>query len=343
MRTVWVMLLALAVAACARSGQVRLNGAGATFPYPLYSRWVEEYKAVAPDTRINYQSIGSGGGIRQLLEGTVDFGASDAPMNSDEFGKAPGPIVHIPTTLGAVVVVYNVPQVKEGLKLTPELLAGIFLGRVKTWNDPALVQANPGEKLPDLPIAVVHRSDGSGTTAVFTEYLAAVSPDWKAKVGVGKSVEWPLGLGGKGNEGVTGQVKTTPGALGYTELAYARQTQLAVAQLRNRAGRFVTPAIESISAAAAGVKDIPEDLRVSIVDAPGDGAYPISAFTYILAYEEQPDPARGAALAKFLWWAVHEGQRFGPDLDYAPLPPEIVKRTEARLRLLKSAGKPLVD
>jgi phosphate transport system substrate-binding protein len=321
---------------------IDLQGAGATFPFPLYSKWVSEYQKVDPRVRINYQSIGSGGGIRQITAKTVDFGASDAPMNAEELAKMPGPVVHIPTTLGAVVVAYNLPGVSE-LKLSPEVLTGVFLGDIKTWNDKKLAALNPGVKLPKDPIAVAYRSDGSGTTAVFTEYLSKVSPSWKTKVGAGKSVKFPVGMGAKGNEGVAGQLKTSPGTIGYVELAYAKQTNLTYASIRNQAGKFVAPALEGISAAAASVvASMPDDLRVSIVDAPGEATYPISAFTYVLLYQDQADATKGKALAQFLWWAVHEGESFGPALSYAPLPPEVVTKVEAKLRALRAGGQALL-
>lgn len=321
---------------------IDLQGAGATFPFPLYSKWVAAYDSVDPRVRINYQSIGSGGGIRQIIERTVDFGASDAPMTDEELAKAPGKIVHIPTTLGAVVVSYNAPGV-TALRLSPDVLARIFLGEIEAWNDPAIAALNPDVKLPAQAITVAYRSDGSGTTAVFTDYLARVSPAWKERVGAGKSVKFPTGLGAKGNEGVAGQLKTTPGTIGYIELAYAKQTGLAVATLQNRAGKFVDATLESISAAAGSVADdMPEDLRTSIVDAPGEGAYPIAAFTYILVYENLSDATKGRALAQFLWWAVHEGQQLGPPLHYAPLPQPVVARVEAKLRGLKSNGQALL-
>jgi phosphate transport system substrate-binding protein len=327
----------------AAGGELELQGAGATFPYPLYSKWIAEYQKIDPQVRINYQSIGSGGGIRQILERTVDFGASDAPMTEAELGKARAKLLHIPMTLGAVVVTYNVPGVSARLRLSPEVVAGIFLGELKTWNAPPIAALNPEAKLPATAITVVHRSDGSGTTAVFTEYLAKVSADWKSKVGAGKSVKFPLGLGAKGNEGVSGQVKTTPSSIGYVELAYAKQTGLAYAALRNRAGAVLEPTPENIAAAAASVaSSMPEDLRVSIVDAPGEKAYPISAFTYILVYEDQGDARKGKALAQFLWWATHDGQKLGPPLDYARLPAAILPKVEASLRKLEAGKKPLL-
>jgi phosphate transport system substrate-binding protein len=326
----------------AAPANIDLQGAGATFPYPLYSKWVAEYQKVDARVRVNYQSIGSGGGIRQITERTVDFGASDAPMSDEELAKAPGKLLHIPTTLGAVVVSYNVPGL-TGLQLSPEVIAGIFLGDIKTWNDAKIKKLNPSAKLPKDPIAVAYRSDGSGTTAVFTQYLSAISPTWKEKVGAGKSVKFPTGLGAKGNEGVAGQLKTTPGSIGYVELAYAKQTDLAYATVQNQAGKFVEPSLEGISAAAsAAVASMPDDMRISIVNAAADAAYPISAFTYILVYEDQKDAVKGKALAEFLWWGTHDGQKLGPPLHYATLPPEVVAKVEAKLRALKAAGQTLL-
>ncbi len=343
---------AVAVSACivgaiagnaAAAGNVDLQGAGATFPYPLYSKWIAEYGKLDPAVRINYQSIGSGGGIRQITERTVDFGASDVPMTDAELAKAPAKLLHVPMTLGAVSVVYNVPGVGGGLKLPADVVAGVFLGEIAAWNDPKIAAINPDVTLPNQPITVAYRTDGSGTTGVFTEYLSKVSPTWKEKVGAGKSVRFPVGLGAKGNEGVAGQVKTSPGTIGYVELAYAKQTGLTSAAIQNRAGRFADPSLEGITAAAAGVAAvIPEDLRVSIVDAPGDAAYPISSFTYILVYEEQQDATKGTALAKFLWWAIHDGQKLGPPLDYAPLPVEVVARIEGKLKSLRTGSGPLL-
>ena len=321
---------------------IELQGAGATFPFPLYSKWMAEYQKANENVRINYQSIGSGGGIRQITERTVDFGASDAPMKDEELAKAPGKLIHIPTTLGAVVIAYNLTGV-PGLKLSPEVISGIFLGEITKWNDAKIKKLNEGVKLPGDAIAVAYRSDGSGTTAVFTEYLAKVSPKWKDKVGAGKSVKFPVGMGAKGNEGVAGQLKITPGTVGYIELAYAKQTGLSFASVKNASGQFIEPGAAGTSAAAAGaVASMPDDMRVSIVDAPGETAYPISSFTYILVYEEQPDATKGKALAQFLWWAVHEGQAFGTALHYAPLPAEVVSKVEVKLKALKAGGQVLL-
>ncbi len=319
-----------------RGDGLLVNGAGATFPFPLYSKWFAEYNKLHPDIKFNYQSIGSGGGVKQITERTVDFGASDAPMNDAELGKAPG-ILHVPTVLGAVVPVVN--GAPDGVRLTPELLADAFLGKVARWNDPRIAAANPGAKLPDAAIVIVHRSDGSGTTAVFTDYLAKVSPEWKAKVGAGKSVKWPVGLGGKGNEGVTGLVKSTPGALGYVELAYAHQNKLPMVSMKNAAGEFVVASVASTTAAAAGTA-MPPDFRVSITDAKGKGAWPIASFTYLLVYKEQSDDAKGRAMVHFLWWAIHDGQALAGALDYAPLPAPVVKQVEATLGAITVQGKP---
>ncbi len=328
---------ALAVPRGASAQSLLITGAGATFPYPLYSKWFSTYHDLHPELSFNYQSIGSGGGIQQLTAGTVDFGASDAPLTDEEWKKIPD-VVHIPTVLGAVVVTYNVPV--GGLRLTPDALAGIFLGKITRWNDPAIAAANPGEKLPDTAIAVMHRADGSGTTNIFTDYLSKVSPDWKQKVGMGKSVKWPTGLGGKGNEGVTALVKQMPGAIGYVELAYAKQNKLPAAALRNRAGSFVLPSIESTSAAAAGV-ELPPDFRVSVTDAAGKDSYPIASFTYLLVHKNSTDPQKGPALVQFLWWAVHDGQKYAAPLDYAPLPQPVVAKVSKVIEGLTVGGKPV--
>jgi phosphate transport system substrate-binding protein len=300
-----------------------LTGAGATFPYPLYSKWFNEY-ATKTGVKINYQSIGSGGGIRQLSEQTVDFGATDAPMSDAELAKAKGgPVLHIPTVLGAVVIIYNLPGLTQPLNLSGETIAAMFQGQITRWNDARIAAQNPGAALPATDILVVHRSDGSGTSYVFTDYLAAVSPAWAAKPGKGKEVQWPVGLGAKGNEGVAGQVKQTPGAIGYAELAYATQNKLSTAAVGNAAGEFVAPTIASVTAAAAGAAaKLPPttDYRVSIVNAPGRGVYPISSFTWIIVYQKQPDAVKGKKLVDFLRWALSDGQAMAAPLDYAPLP-----------------------
>lgn len=325
----------------ASGGSVDLTGAGATFPYPLYSKWFSEY-AKRTGVKINYQSIGSGGGIRQLSEGTVDFGASDSPMSDEEMGKAKGgPILHFPTVLGADVITYNVPGVTAPLKFTPEVIADIFMGRVKKWNDSRLASLNPGAGLPNQDILVVHRSDGSGTTYIFTDYLSTAVPAWKSAVGKGKEVKWPVGLGGKGNEGVAGQVKQTPGSIGYVELAYAKQNKLPIGAVRNKAGQFIIPSVSSVTAAAAGVaKTLPAntDYRISIVDGPGQDGYPISSFTWVLVYQHQTDAVKGKKLVDFLNWGLSDGQTLAPSLDYAPLPSEMAATVRARIKNIDFAG-----
>lgn len=312
------------------SAQMLMNGAGATFPYPLYSKWFSEYIKVDPSVRFNYQSIGSGGGIRQIIAQTVDFGASDSPMTDELLKKAPGEIFHIPMVLGAVVITYNLP-IGGGLKLTSYVLADIFLGKITKWNDKRIASINPELKLPGEGIIVVHRSDGSGTTYIFVDYLSNVSMEWAQKVGKGTSVNWPVGLGAKGNEGVTGQIKNMPGSIGYVELAYAVKNNLPYALTQNREGEFVEPALESITSAGAAV-NMPEDFRVSLINPPGKDAYPIAGFTWLLVYKDQKDEKRGQALAKFLWWAIHEGQKYAPDLLYAPLPSQVVKMIEEKIK-----------
>jgi phosphate transport system substrate-binding protein len=315
-------------------GGVDLTGAGATFPQPIYSKWFSDY-AAKTGVKINYQSIGSGGGIRQIQEGTVDFGASDAPMTDEEMAKAKGgPILHFPTVLGADVITYNVPGVTQSLQLTGDVIADIFLGKIRKWNDTRISALNADVKLPASDILVVHRSDGSGTTYVFTDYLTAVSPAWAAGPGKGKDVKWPVGLGGKGNEGVAGQIKQTPGTIGYVELAYANQNKLPVAKVKNAAGQFVAPAIPSITAAAAGAIEKlgpTTDYRVSIVNAPGAEAYPISSFTWLLVYQRQADATKGKKLVDFMRWAFSEGEASAAALDYAPLPDVVGKQLLERL------------
>jgi phosphate transport system substrate-binding protein len=323
-------------------GPVRLQGAGATFPNPLYQKWLSEYGKLNPNVRMDYQSIGSGGGIKQIKEQTVDFGASDSPMKDEDLKSAPGEILHIPTVLGAVVLTYNLQGVSQPLRFSSDVIADIFLGKIKRWDDARIKADNAGVTLPAADITVVHRSDGSGTSAVFTDYLSKVSAEWKEKVGTGTSPNWPVGLGGKGNEGVTGQVKQTPNTIGYVELAYAVQNNLPVALMKNKSGSFVEPSLDAVTAAAAeSVATTPEDLRVSITDAAGATAYPVSSYTYILAYKEQKDAAKGKALVDFLWWGIHDGEKFAKDLRYSPLPEEIVKRAEAKINSITSGGKPL--
>jgi len=322
-------------------GSVDLTGAGATFPYPIYSKWFSDY-ATATDVKINYQSIGSGGGIRQLSEQTVDFGASDSPMSDDEMAKAKGgPILHIPTVLGADVITYNLPGVTAALKLTPAVIADIFMGKVKKWNDTRIATLNAGVSLPATDILVVHRSDGSGTTYIFTDYLSTAVPAWKTSVGKGKEVKWPVGLGAKGNEGVAGQVKQTPGSIGYVELAYATQNNLPIAAIRNKSGQFVAASVPAVTAAAAGAaKALPAntDYRISIVDAPGADSYPISSFTWILVYQKQTDAVKGKKLVDFLNWALTEGEKSAVTLDYAPLPAEMATTVKAKIGTIDLSG-----
>ena len=322
------------------SAAVSLTGAGATFPKPLYEKWAAEYMRMHADVRINYQGIGSGGGIKQISERTVDFGATDGPMTDEQLAKAPG-ILHVPMTLGAVVPIYNLPNPAKPLIFTGPVLADLFLGRIRKWNDPRLVELNPDAKLPDLPVTVVHRSDGSGTTYVFTDYLSKVSKDWAAGPGRSTTVNWPVGRGAKGNDGVAADVKQNVGSLGYVELIYAANNNIAYGDVRNRAGRLIhaTPAAVS---AAASIENVPEDLRISITDAPGDAAYPISSLTWILAYQNQSDAARGRALTDFLWWATHDGQALAAPLSYAPLPREIIPAIERKLRSITAGGQSLL-
>jgi phosphate transport system substrate-binding protein len=337
-----IVAASMVVAAVAPLRAQDLTGAGATFPYPIYSKWFSDY-ATKTGVKINYQSIGSGGGIRQLSEQTVDFGATDAPMSDAELAKAKGgPVMHIPTVLGAVVVTYNVPELTKALRLDGTTLAEIFLGTITKWNDARIAALNPGAKLPASDILVVHRSDGSGTSYVFTDYLTSVSSAWATKPGKGKEVQWPVGLGGKGNEGVAGQVKQLPGSIGYVELAYAKQNKLAYADIRNAKGEFVTPTIDAVTAAAAGaVAALPAntDYRVSIVNAPGKGVYPISSFTWLLVYRNQTDAVKGKKLIDFVKWALTDGEKSAATLDYAPLPAAVAKQLVKQLGSLSVASK----
>ncbi len=322
-----LVLLAFPLAASAEL----INGAGATFPYPLYSKWFSEYRKVDSSVEINYQSIGSGGGIKQFLEKTVDFGASDAPMKDDDVAKAADGVVHVPTVLGAVVLTYNLSGVSE-LNLNAEVVTELFLGKITQWNDPKLKALNPKANLPAQPIVLVRRSDGSGTSYIFTDYLAKVSPEWKEKVGAGTAVNWPAGLGAKGNEGVTGMIKQTPGSIGYVEFIYAANNKLAVASLKNKSGKQVKPSVASVSAAAAGaLKTMPEDFRVSITDADGKDAYPISGFTYLLV-PAKLEKEKGGKIVKFLKWALKEGQKLAPELHYAPLPAGLAGKVEKKIQ-----------
>ena len=312
-----------------------LNGAGATFPYPMYSKWFSEYHKAHPDVEINYQSIGSGGGIRQVLAGTVDFGASDGPMTDAQLAEAKFKIFHIPTVLGSVVPAYNVPGITGDVKFTPEILAGIFLGRITNWNDAAIAKANPGVKFPSQDIVVVHRSDGSGTTYIFTDYLSKVSNDWKDGPSKGTSVKWPIGLGGKGNEGVAGLIRQMPGAIGYVELIYAVQNNISYGSVKNSAGEFVKASLESTTAAAGSVKTMPADFRVSITNPPGRDAYPIASFTWLLIPEKAKDPNRGKIISDFLNWMLDEGQKMTSALTYAPLPTSVAEKVRATVKQVK--------
>ncbi len=311
---------------------ITLNGAGATFPYPIYSKWFDEYHKIKPDVNINYQSIGSGGGIRQFTARTVDFGASDGPMNDQQVSALDGKALHIPTVLGAVVPVFNVEGVSD-LKLSGEVIADIFLGKITSWNDPAITALNEGVKVPNEQITVVHRADGSGTSYCFTDYLSKVSSDWKSKVGKGTSVNWPVGLGGKGNEGVAGLVKQTKNSIGYVELIYALQNNISYAAVKNKAGKFLKATIEGVSAAAATV-DMPADFRVSITDAPGEDAYPISTFTWLLVYQNNPEQT-GSVLRDFLGWMLEAGQKMAPELGYAPLPDKVKQMVKVTISSIR--------
>ena len=314
--------------------QTTLNGAGATFPYPMYSKWFSEYHKLHSDIEINYQAIGSGGGIRQMLAGTVDFGASDGPMTDEQLAQSKEKILHVPTVLGAVVPAYNVPGVSGDVKFTPEMIAGIFLGKITNWNDKAIAAANPGVKFPDQPIIVVHRSDGSGTTYIFTDYLSKVSSDWQSTVGKGTSVKWPVGLGGKGNEGVAGVIRQMQGALGYVELIYAVQNNIPYGIVRNAAGVYVKASLESVTAAAGSVKSMPADFRVSITNAPGKDAYPISSFTWLLIPAQAKSPDKGKILQDFLNWMLDDGQKMTASLTYAPLPQNVAEKVRAEVKQL---------
>jgi len=326
-----IALLCVVLAAPA-FGQTTVNGAGATFPNPMYQKWFSEYHKAHPDIQFNYQSIGSGGGIRQVLAQTVDFGASDGPMTDEQLSQAKTKILHIPTVMGAVVPAYNVPGVSTELKFTPEVLAGIFLGKITTWNDPATVKANPGISLPNQTIIVVHRSDGSGTTYIFTDYLTKVSSEWANGPGKGTSVKWPVGLGGKGNEGVAGMIRQMQGGIGYIELIYAVQNKIDYGLVKNPGGTFVKASLESVTAAAASVKSMPADFRVSITNAPGKDAYPISSFTWLLIPEKSKEAAKGKILADFLTWMVDDGQKMTAELTYAPLPGNVAEKVKGAIK-----------
>jgi phosphate transport system substrate-binding protein len=324
------VLLALPVV-----GQTTLNGAGATFPNPMYSKWFSEYHKVHPDVQVNYQAIGSGGGIRQVLSGTVDFGASDMPMTDKQLQEAKTKILNIPTVLGADVPAYNIPGVTAELKFTPEALAGIFLGKISKWNDKAITSANPGVTLPDKDIIVVHRSDGSGTTFIWVDYLPKISPEWKSQVGADTSVKWPIGMGGLHNDGVAGMIRQLPGSIGYIELIYAVQNNIPYGSVRNSAGVFVKASLDGVTAAAASAPKMPPDFRVSITNAPGKDAYPISSFTWLLIPAQSKDPAKGKILADFLNWMVTDGQKLTSALSYAPLPDNVAAKVKEAIKQVK--------
>jgi phosphate transport system substrate-binding protein len=329
------LLCAFAVVAAAQ-GPMLLNAAGATFPYPIYSKWFDVYHTAHSNIQINYQSIGSGGGIRQLQGGTVDFGASDMPLTDEQIGQFKGKVLHFPTVLGAVVPTYNVAGVSGDLNFTQKALSGIYLGTITKWNDPEIAKANPGVKLPGDDIVVVHRSEGSGTTFIFTDFLSKVSDDWKSKVGKGASVNWPVGLGGKGNEGVTGLIKQTPGSIGYVELIYALQNNIPYGKVQNSSGKFLKADLVGVSAAAAGAaRDMPDDFRVSITNAPGAAAYPISSFTWLLVPAQISDPAKRDAIKGFLTWMLADGQGYNEGLSYAKLPKPVVDKEKKAIAMIQ--------
>jgi phosphate transport system substrate-binding protein len=336
-RRIVVTAVAMAFGAALLSAQtVQINGAGATFPYPIYSKWFAEYNKMHPEVQINYQSIGSGGGIRQVSNQTVFFGATDGPMTNDQLLAAPGRLLHFPTVLGAVLPIYNLAEVSGELKFTGPLLADIFLGKVTKWNDPAIAKINAGVNLPASDITVVHRSDGSGTSYIWVDYLAKVSPEWKQKVGVATSVNWPTGVGGKGNEGVAGLVRQSPGSIGYVELIYALQNKISYGTVQNMQGEFVKATEQSVTAAAAAAATkMPPDFRVSITNAPGAGVYPISSFTWLLVYENPKDKAQAKVFLDFMKWMLGEGQKFAGQLGYAPLPDSVIKLELEALKKIK--------
>jgi phosphate transport system substrate-binding protein len=326
------------------SASLQLQGSGATFPKPIYEKWASEYQKANPNVRIDYQGTGSGAGQKAILAKTADFGATDDPMSDDDLKSAGGELLHIPTVLGAVVLTYNLPGVTEPLKLTPQNISDIYLGKIKRWNDAKLKADNPNAQLPDAEILPVYRADASGTSAVFTDFLSKSTPEWKEKVGTNKQPSWitGVGVGAKGNDGVMGQVKQTPNAIGYVELTFAKANNLPTAEVRNKAGKFVTASLDSVSAAAAAnVATMQDDLRTAITNADGEGSYPIASYTYILVYKDQADPAKGKAIADFLWWATHDGEKFAADLHYAPLPADVVKKVEAKIVSMTSGGKAL--
>ena len=318
----------------AASAQTTLNGAGATFPYPIYSKWFSEYHKLHSDIQINYQSIGSGGGIRQVTAGTVDFGASDGPMTDEQLSQFKGQIFHIPTVLGSVVPAYNIAGLTGEIRFTPELLADIFLGKITNWNDKAIAKVNPDLHLAGKNIIIVHRSDGSGTSYIFTDFLSKVSPEWKSRVGKATSVSWPVGIGAKGNEGVAGMVRQMDGAIGYVELIYALQNKISFGPVQNAAGNFVKASLESTTAAAASMKTMPPDFRVSITNPPGKDSYPIASFTWLLIPAHSKDPAKGKILTDFLTWMLDNGEGMAKDLNYAPLPASVAEKVRAKIKLI---------
>jgi phosphate transport system substrate-binding protein len=339
----FILFLLGSIFAGSAEAQLQLNGAGATFPYVIYSKWFDVYKNLT-GVQFNYQAIGSGGGIRQVTEGTVDFGASDGPMTDEQLAavkeKQGVDVLHIPTVMGGIVLSYNLPSVTQKLKFDGPIVADIYLGKITKWNDPRLKEINPGVNLPDKAILVAHRSDGSGTTFIFTNYLCKVSPEWKEKVGNNTSVNWPVGLGGKGNDGVAGLVKQTEGSIGYVELAYAVQNKLPYGLLKNKAGNFVDANFNTVTEAAAGaVKNMPSDLRAIITDSDGKNAYPISGFTWLLVYKNMKNEAKAKALVKFLKWAMEKGESYASDLYYAPLPKQVVKLCEKKIAMITANGK----
>jgi phosphate transport system substrate-binding protein len=328
----FLALAGVALVATWAAAATQIDGAGATFPYPIYSKWFSEYNKLHPDVQINYQSIGSGGGIRQLTNETVFFGATDGPMTEEQLKAAPGHVMHFPTVLGGVVPVYNIPGLQAELRFSGTTIANIYLGKITMWNDAAIAAENPGVSLPATDIAVVHRSDGSGTTYIFCDFLSKVSPEWKSQVGVATSVQWPVGVGGKGNEGVSGLVSQTPGAIGYVELIYAIQNKIAFGAVKNHDGVYLKASLDSVTAAAAGAgANMPPDFRVSITNAPGKDAYPISSFTWLLLYQNPKDKAKSQTMIRFVKWALTDGQKYCADLGYAPLPAAVVKMEMAAL------------
>ncbi len=346
LRKVLIAIAAVLVSTAVLQAQTAINGAGSTFVYPLFSKWSEEYHKLKPQIQINYQSIGSGGGIEQLIAGTVNIGASDAPLTDQQIAtaeKAHGPVLHIPETMGGVVIMYNIPGVNQTLKFDGPTIAAIYLGNIKSWDDPRIKELNPGVNFPHTPIIPVHRADGSGTTYIFADYLSKISPEWKQKVGVSTSLGWPVGLGAKGSEGVSGQVERTPGAIGYADLIYALQNNISYGDVKNAAGIYIHPSLQGVTAAAAAAaKTFPKDLRFSITNAPGKESYSISSATWLLIYENQPNYAAGKATVDFIHWVITDGQKYCAGLDYAPIPTQLQKLDLGKLSLVKYDGKKLL-